>query len=159
MIIRFVQFKEDVETPVHQEYDPKKLELEFVDLKYLKQLVLDGTVEKGHDALVFRGRMVSDVEHICGRCLKGVPEHVDQSFELFYETKNKDHIDATDDLREVLILNHPISFLCSKNCKLPGPVSGRKRDVAANQDLTYKAFMPLKQMWERKKEDKKHGTT
>ncbi len=159
MIILLAQFKEDVSAPVHQEYDPKKLDLEFVDLKYLDPLVLDGTVEKGHDALVFRGNMVTDVEHICGRCLKGVKEHVDQPFELFYETKNKDSIDTTDDLREVLILNHPISFLCSKNCKLPGTTGGRKRDAETNQDLTYKAFMPLKQLWERKKEDKKHGTT
>lgn len=101
---------------VHEEYNPKDLGLEFVDLVYSKRLVLDGTVEKCRNTLTFRGRLTSRVKHTCARCLKQVEDPVDQPFELVYDIAGRDEVDTLDDLREILILDHPIQFVCREEC-------------------------------------------
>jgi len=101
---------------VHEEYDPKQLDLEFVDLIYLERVILDGMVEKFRDTLTFRGHLTSRVEHTCARCLKAVEERCDRPFELVYDVRGKEEVDTLDDLREVLILDHPIQFLCKEKC-------------------------------------------
>ncbi len=102
---------------VRAEYNAKELDLEFVDLTYLTQLKLDGTVEKAVDTLTFRGHMTSQVQHTCARCLKGITEDVDYPFELVYDIRGKEEVDTLDDLREILILDHPIRYLCRENCQ------------------------------------------
>ena len=53
MKLILVNFKEGERTEVEEQYDPKALDLEFVDLKYLSPLQMKGYVEKGSDTLFF----------------------------------------------------------------------------------------------------------
>jgi uncharacterized protein len=101
---------------VHEAFDPKELDLEFVDLKYLEAVAVQGTVEKFTDTVTFQGKMTSRVEHLCGRCLKAVEEKFDQPFELVYDVKGKEELETLEDLREILILEHPIRYLCREDC-------------------------------------------
>ena len=117
MKILLRRFQEGIPKAVQEVYDPKGLDLEFVDLIYKDQVALNGTVEKFRDTLTFRGHLTTGVEHTCARCLKPVPEPVDHPFNLIYDIRGKEEIDTTEDIREMLILDHPIRFLCSENCK------------------------------------------
>lgn len=117
MQIRLVHFKEGVATPVHESYNPKTLDVEFVDYKFAAPVEMDGTVEKSFDTVTFRGRLSSKTEQICGRCLKSISSRFVKPFELFYEIQGREIIETLDDLREALILDHPISFVCSEQCK------------------------------------------
>ena len=101
---------------VHQEYNPKDLDLEFVDLTYLEGVTMNGTVEKSRDTLTFRGNLMSRVEHACARCLKRVEEKLDHPFEMVYDLQGKEELDTLEDIREILILDHPIRFLCREEC-------------------------------------------
>lgn len=102
---------------VREEYNPKELDLEFVDLTYSKGLALEGTVEKYLNTLTFHGHLTSQVKHVCARCLKQVEDPIDRPFELVYDIKGKEEVDTLEDLREILILDHPIRFLCRDDCK------------------------------------------
>ena len=102
--------------PIHETLDPKKLDLEFVDLTYLENVVLDGTVEKMQNTLILRGNLTSRVAHACARCLKAVEEPVDHPLEVIYDIQGKEEVDALEDVREALILNHPLRFLCREEC-------------------------------------------
>ena len=162
MKLRLADYKEGVEVAVSQEYNPHELDLEFIDLKYSGPLALAGTVEKGSETLVFRGRLKSVIEHICGRCLKRIQNRVDQPFELYYEIKGKEFVDTIDDLREVLILDHPISFVCQDNCRGLCPHCGvNLNDGSCRCEpkpvVARGAFVQLKQLWEQKQEKKQHG--
>ncbi len=108
--------RDGVPKEVHQEFDAKELDLEFVDLKYLERIMLNGTVEKFKDTLTLQGRLTSRVEHTCARCLKAVEESMDLPMEVVYEVKGKEEVDPLEDVREALILNHPIRFLCQEEC-------------------------------------------
>lgn len=101
---------------VRQEYNPKELDLEFVDLTYLESVRMNGRVEKFQDTLTFRGNLMSRVAHTCARCLKPVEEAVDRPFEMVYDIRGKEEVDTLEDLREILILDHPIRFLCREEC-------------------------------------------
>lgn len=157
MQIRLAEYKEGIVTKVTEEYDPKGLDIEFIDFVYSKNIHLDGTVEKGLDTLTFRGRLASDIQNICGRCLKAVPKHLDCSFEFFYEIKGKETIETLDDLRETLILEHPISFVCQESCRGLCPQCGTNLNestcgcVATKGHLVQNAFSQLKRMWAVKK--------
>lgn len=101
---------------VHQEYNPKDLDLEFVDLTYLEKVAMNGTVEKFQDTLTFRGHLTSRAERTCARCLKPVETATDHPFEVVYDIRGKEEVDILEDLRETLILDHPIRFLCREEC-------------------------------------------
>ena len=78
MKLRLAEYKEGVEVAVEQEYNPADLDLEFVDLKYVGPLKLEGTVDKGEDTLSFRGHLTGNIEHICGRCLQPIKDTMDK---------------------------------------------------------------------------------
>lgn len=162
MNLRLADYKEDVEIPVRKDYDPRDLDIEFVDLKYSKPLLMEGTVEKGADTLVFRGQLSSEIEHICGRCLASIHSVLDQPFELYYEIQGKEFVDTTDDLREVLILEHPIIFVCQENCKGLCPQCGSNLNdgncrCAPTPAPAQNVFTQLKHLLEKKQEKKNNG--
>ena len=154
MKIRLAEYKEGIAVPVHEDYNPKDLDLEVVDRKYPTKLTLDGTVEKGKDTLTFRGRLTSPVEHVCGRCLKTMPGSIDLPFVFYYETEGKETIETIDDLREVLILDHPLNFLCSESCRGLCPQCGTNLNEArcscAAPAQQAGPFAQLKKLWNKK---------
>ncbi len=117
MLIKLQDFKEGEIVPVQHTYDPRALDMEFVDLRYTRPLQLSGTVEKGLDTVTFKGHLSSQTELICGRCLKPLTSSVEKNFDLYYEIKGREVIDATDDIREILILDHSLSYVCNENCR------------------------------------------
>jgi len=126
MKIRLADYKPGVLTEVRADYDPKPLDLEFVDLKYTKPLHLEGEIEKGIDTLVFRGALTGKIARVCGRCLRAAEDAFHRPFEFYYEIKGKEYVETLEDLREILILDHPISFICRPGCKGLCPHCGMK---------------------------------
>lgn len=130
MILRLPDLPENIPVAVENEYDPKGLEVEFVDLTYCDKLSLKGTVEKFTDSLSVRGVLKSRFASTCGRCLKRIEQDLSKPFELYLDIKDKVEVDITGELREVLILEHPIQFLCSENCRGLCPHCGIDRNTA-----------------------------
>lgn len=161
MLIKLSDFKEGEITPVHRDYDPKKLDLEFVDMAYTESVQLKGTVEKSPETLNFSGELKSQIEQTCGRCLKVIREDLHCPFEFFYETKDKDTIDTTDDLRETLILDHPLSFLCKEDCCGLCPQCGvnwnEKKCRCSSDKPAQNPFSVLKSSRHSAQKEKHHG--
>ena len=128
MKIILADYKEGFPVSVAETYDPKKLDLEFVDLKYAAPLKMSGVIEKAHDTVTFQGKLVSKVENLCGRCLNKVPAKLEKNFELYYETAGREVIETLDDLREILILDHQLAFVCAEKCKGLCPNCGVNRN-------------------------------
>lgn len=117
MLIRLQDFPEGEIIPVAHRYDPKKLEAESVDLLFPQAIEMEGTVEKGTDVVTFRGRLFGPSEMLCGRCLEKTASQLDKEFEFYYEIQGKDSIDTTDDIRESVILEQPLSYVCKETCR------------------------------------------
>jgi uncharacterized protein len=100
----------------HQ-YDPKELNLELYDLHYREPLKLEGRLERVRTSLFFKGSLRSGFEILCTRCLKPVARKVNEPFDLYYPYTGQESVDATDDVREVMLLSYPVKFLCQESCK------------------------------------------
>ena len=117
MILKVGSFKEGVVKRVETTYDPLALDLEFVDLHYSKKVGLEGLAERIKQTLVFKGTLTSRVEQTCARCLTHVERDTSMPFNLSYDVQDKETVDTTDDLRDILILDHPDRFLCNATCR------------------------------------------
>lgn len=117
MVIDLVNLPEDEKVDITFELDPEKLNLEFDDFHYKSKLKLQGFLEKMSSALVFQGALKTKVEKICSRCLAEIEEDLAEPFDLAFDIKGKLEIDVTEDLRDVMILAHPLRFLCQEDCK------------------------------------------
>ncbi|MBI4394672.1 MAG: DUF177 domain-containing protein, partial [Candidatus Omnitrophica bacterium] len=106
-----------VPKPLEATYDARELDLEFVDLHYLKKILLEGVAERIKQTVTFRGTLRSRVEQVCARCLEPRESDVMAPFDLSYDIKGQETIDTTDDLRDILILLHPDRFLCKPECR------------------------------------------
>ena len=156
MQIRLADYNEGVITKVSKEYEPKSLDIEFIDFVYSQNIALEGTIEKGSDTLTFRGHLTSEIQNICGRCLKAVPRRLACPFEFFYEIKGKETLETLDDLRETLILEHPISFVCQESCRGLCPQCGINRNelrcaCTPSKEFSPNVFSQLKNIWASKK--------
>ncbi len=116
MILKVGIFKEGVLEELQTAYDPRELDLEFVDLHYLKKIDLEGVAERIKQTVTFRGKLTSRIEQVCGRCVECKQSTVSTPFDLTYDIDGRETIDTTSDLRDLLILGHPDRFLCSANC-------------------------------------------
>ena len=117
MILKVARFKEGQIERVETAYNPKELDLDFIDFHYLKSIALNGLAERIRHTVTFRGTLIGRIEQICGRCLVSIERDFSAPFDLSYEVQDKEVVDATNDLRDILILEHPDQFLCRPNCK------------------------------------------
>lgn len=117
MMIKIKDLKMNEPTPLTATYDAQLLDLEFEDLHYQKKISLSGTAERTDEMLRFYGNLQSEIEQICNRCLEPVVHDLREAFDFTYDIRNKETIDATVDLRDVLLLTHPDQFLCTRDCR------------------------------------------
>ena len=159
MKIRLVDLKEGVPMPVQEQYEAKPLDIEFVDLHYTEPLKMEGVVEKGPDTLTFQGHIRSATEITCGRCLKKSAQKVDKPFTFYYEIKGKEEIETIDDLREVLILDHSLVYLCKESCRGLCPKCGTNLNETSckcktdAEPLSSSLKNELKKIWSKKREE------
>ena len=158
MKILISNLKEGVCTEVQHRYNPRDLELELADLKYLKDIALNGTLEIFADTLTFRGNLTTAVDHICGRCLEHITSEVNQPFELFYPVKDVEELDTTDDIRELLLIDSPMIFLCRPDCKGLCPKCGvnlNETPCKCQEKPQAPTLASLRMIWENRKNPKK----
>ena len=120
--------KDGVSSEVEGIYDPKTIEVEFPDMLYLSPIRLAGHVEKSGGALRFHGVLTSSVKRLCGKCLKEADENLSRDFDWFFETAGKEVIEPLENVRELLIIEHPLVYLCKSACKGLCPVCGIDRN-------------------------------
>jgi len=154
MILKVGIFKEGVLEELQTAYDSRELDLEFVDLHYLKKVDLEGVAERIKQTVTFRGMLTSQIEQVCGRCLERVQSTVSTPFDLTYDVHGRETIDTTNDLRDLLILGHPDRFLCSANCRgicyRCGINLNRQTCHCQNEKVAYLIQEQLKDVFRRK---------
>ena len=124
MIIDVLKLKDGTPHKLTEEFDARKLDVEYVDFHYKTKIRVEGVVEKLLNTVTFQGSIHSSAEHTCARCLKIVEESVEDTLNLTYDVKGVEQIDLLDEIRDVLLLAHSERFLCHPNCKGLCPTCG-----------------------------------
>ncbi|MDA9101082.1 DUF177 domain-containing protein [Omnitrophica bacterium] len=154
-------YKEGCATAVENEYRADELDAEYVDLKYAGPVIMTGTVEKNQDTLTFRGQLKTQVARTCGRCLASVKQELSKNFEFYYEIQGKEVVETLNDLREVLLLDHPLSYICSEHCKGLCPHCGinfNEDSCTCTETSKQSSFAALKDYQRKLQKEKTNGT-
>lgn len=120
-----LELKEGIRIPVKGSYDPKAIEVEFPDMLYTDAIDIVGDIEKNAGTLRFQGQLVTAVKRVCGRCVKETAEKIALNFDWFFDLTGKDVIDPVENVRELLILEHPLVHWCKPECKGLCPQCGK----------------------------------
>jgi len=111
-------------------YDPEALELNAVDWEIIEPLVLRGELEKIEGALTVHGKITSRVREICSRCLARLEHPYEQGLSLtLIVESDQGALDFTPEVREEVLLSHPVKYLCSESCKGLCPGCGANLNV------------------------------
>lgn len=161
MKIVVANYKEGVPTRVQQVYDPKELDVELVDLKFLEPLSLDGEVLWEAEAITFQGKLTAKIRRICGRTLKEIDEDLFIPFKFYFSAGMGDVIDTTENIREIVLIEQPMVYYApgSEAEALVDP----KRDETEKMDEELKKeknpFSKLEEMKDRLKEEGQNGSS
>ncbi|MBI4398742.1 MAG: hypothetical protein HY586_06420 [Candidatus Omnitrophica bacterium] len=117
LIIYLAKLPKDEKVEVRYELDPSALDMEFVDFQYQSKLDIQGFLEKSGALLTFDGAIQAKVKRVCARCLAEEVTGESEEFHLVFDIKDKTELEATNELREVMIFVHPLRFLCKESCK------------------------------------------
>jgi len=92
--------------------------LDNYDVKFSDEIHFVCTFTRFDNEIMVDGTATFRREAICGRCLKEVGEDVEADFKLNYNALSSgEEICVDDDVREQILLEHPMRFLCSQDCK------------------------------------------
>lgn len=120
--------KEGSRFAVEGSYDSQTLDVEFHDMRYQSPIRLTGHVEKSAGTLRFQGVLSASLVRLCGKCLKENYEKLEREFDWFFETENKEIIEPVENVRELLIFEHPLVALCKPDCRGLCPQCGINRN-------------------------------
>ena len=111
------EFEEGIKVPVEGAYDAKLIEVEFPDMLYTEPILLKGEAEKSPGMLRLQGVLSAAVRRICGKCLKEKNERLSFEVDWIFDLSGKDEIEPLENVRELLIVEHPLVHLCKEDCK------------------------------------------
>jgi uncharacterized protein len=154
------EFQEGVPVPVEGSYDAKAIEVEFPDMLYTAPLALRGEAEKGAGVLRLQGTLTTAVKRFCGKCLKEKNEKLSCPFDWIFDLSGKDIVEPLENVRELLILEHPLVHLCKATCKGLCPQCGADlNEGACNCKKNGYHASPVIIKKEKSKKEQQHGTS
>ncbi|MBU9888534.1 MAG: DUF177 domain-containing protein [Candidatus Omnitrophica bacterium] len=150
--------KEGVSVEVRGSYDPKAIDVEFPDMLFTEPVVVGGQVEKSAGTLRFQGTLTTAIKRVCGRCLKEMAEPLSLDFDWIFDVAGKDVVEPVENVRELLILEHPLAHVCTPACKGLCPMCGIDLNEATCKckDAGFHTT-PVIIKREHLKKEKKHG--
>ena len=111
------EFEEGIKVPVEGSYDAKQIEVEFPDMLYTTPILLTGEAEKSPGMLRLQGTLSAAVRRICGKCLKEKSEKLSFEVDWIFDLSGKEEIEPLENVRELLIVEHPLVHLCKESCR------------------------------------------
>lgn len=150
--------KEGVIVRVAGAYDAKSIDVEFPDMLFTKPLAIEGQIEKSAGTLRFQGQLTTSIRRTCGKCLKETEGTLSLDFDWIFDLTGKDVVEPVENVRELVILEHPLVHLCKPACKGLCPVCGIDRNevTCKCKEIGYHSS-PVIIKKEKSKKEKKHG--
>ncbi len=111
------EFPEGLSIPVEGSYDAKTIEVEFPDMLYTEPILLAGEAEKSGGMFRLQGSLTTAVKRICGKCLKEKKEKLSFPVDWIFDLSGKDAVEPLENVRELLIVEHPLVHLCKESCR------------------------------------------
>ncbi len=117
MKILINHFKNDKSIVFEEEISPEDLDLDIGVMHFPQNLQLKAEVWKSDDDLTVDAH-VEGVRHFtCSLCLEEFDNLFEKDISLHYDIKGLDSVVIDQDIRDEIILDHPIRVLCKADCR------------------------------------------
>ena len=124
MEILLGDFKNNQSRIFEEEIRPEDLDLDIGVMHFPSVLRLKIEVWKsGHD-LTVDAHVEGEREFTCSLCLEDFNNLFEKDFTLHYDIKGLDSVTIDPEVRDEIILDHPIRILCRADCRGLCPLCG-----------------------------------
>lgn len=128
MKISLGQIENEQSIPLKHGYNAEEHELNFHDQTFADPIKFDAIAKKEHDCLFVDGELKAVLKRQCSRCLKWVEEDFQEKVHLVLNVHDLFEVDITEDLREIVLFDHPMKFVCRESCLGICPSCGANRN-------------------------------
>jgi uncharacterized protein len=125
MKIQMKDFRGDtVNQHYEEEMDPEDLDLDIGVMRFAEPVKVSADVWKGDDDLTVQVHLEGSRTFTCSLCLEEFNNPFEKDLTLHYDIKGLDGVSIDSDVREEIILDHPIRILCRPDCRGLCPTCG-----------------------------------
>ena len=118
MKISMNNFKEKNKSVLfEEEIDPEDLDLDIGVMRFPEMLRLKAEAWKEGDDLTVQMHLEGERSFTCSLCLEEFNNLFEKDITLHYDIKGLDSVTLDPEIREEIILDHPIRILCRPDCR------------------------------------------
>jgi len=105
-------------------------ELDSPDVKFIDNIHITCEFSLAGHEILARGSVTTQQLITCSRCLEDSSNLSEQEFTLSYSLGSLgDYVDVDQDIRDEIVLNFPLKFLCNSECKGMCPGCGLNLNI------------------------------
>ncbi len=132
-------FKNNKSLVLEEEISPEDLDIDIGMMHFPDPLKLKVEAWKSGDELTIDAHLEGERSFTCSLCLEEFHNLFEKDFSLHYDTKGRDSVVIDPEVRDELILDHPIRILCRPQCRGLCPFCGanlneEKCDCGSSKD-------------------------
>ena len=111
------QLREDKSLVLEEELSPDDLDLDIGVMHFPNELYLRAECWKSGNDLTTQIHLEGEREFECSRCLEKFNNVFEKDFTLHYDIKGLESVAIDSDVRDELIMEHPIRIVCRSDCR------------------------------------------
>ena len=124
MKIPLINFKNNKSLILEEEVSPDDLDIDIGIMHFPDPLRLKVEAWKSGNDLTVDAHIEGERNFTCSLCLEEFNNLFEKDFTLHYDIKGRDSVTIDQDVRDEIILEHPIRILCSPDCRGLCPFCG-----------------------------------
>ena len=117
MKIPLTNFKNNKSLVLEEEISPDDLDIDIGIMHFPDPLRLKVEAFKSDNDLTVEAHVEGERSFTCSLCLEEFNNLFEKDFTLHYDIKGRDSVTIDQDVRDEIILEHPIRILCSADCR------------------------------------------
>ena len=117
MQILLNQFKNSKSLVIQEELSPDDLDLDIGIMRFDEPLQVKAEAWKEGHNLTVQLHMEGERSFTCSLCLEEFNNLFEKDVTLHYDIKNLDSVTIDQEVRDEIILDHPIRILCKPDCR------------------------------------------
>ena len=110
-------FKNNKSLVLEEEVNPEDLDIDIGIMTFPDPLRLRVEAWKADNDLTVEAHIEGERNFTCSLCLEEFNNLFEKDFTLHYDIKGRDSVTIDQDVRDEIILEHPIRILCSPDCR------------------------------------------
>lgn len=117
MKIQISRFKPNQSQVLAEEISPDDLDIDIGVMRFPEPLQLNVEAWKEGDDLTAQVHVEGERTFVCSLCLEEFNNLFEKDFTLHYDIKGLETVTIDSDVRDEIILDHPIRILCKPDCR------------------------------------------